>query len=941
MSRGRHTRSRGTLPRLMAWLRPELLWLVIVAAVSLLSVAAMTAGPALLGSATNILFDGIIGKSLPADTTKAQAVARLRDQGHTQLADMFAAAHFTPGVGVDFTRLGQVLGLAALGYVLASVFFWAQGYIMAGIAQRTVYRLRQAVEEKLGRLPLRYFDSHPHGDILSRVTNDIDNLSSTLQTGLSQVLNSVFTLLGLLAAMFWISPELSAVALVTIPLAALATAVIARRSKPRFKGMWEQTGQLNGFVEESHTGHALILAFGQREAMTEEFDRQNSRLRETNFRAWFLPDVIPSAVLFLSNLNYVVIVVLGGFQVATGVLSFGAAQAFVQYSRRFALPIGQIAGQMNALQSGLASAERVFGFLDTPEESTIRERLRDAGPIPGGRVPVAGWLQFQRVSFRYEPDRPLIDDFTLDVAPGQMVAIVGPTGAGKTTVVNLLMRFYEIDRGRILLDGVDYRCLGRDQVRRCFGMVLQDTWLFGGTIRDNIMYGKEDASEEDMLAAARAAHIDEFVRTLPDGYATILDGEASGISSGQRQLLTIARAFLADPAILILDEATSNVDTRTEAMIQDAMVRLRSGRTSFVIAHRLSTIRNADTIVVMNAGRIVEQGCHEDLLSCRGFYYDLYNSQFAGSSLIRLWVVALEVRPQRPPARHRSSAHADLQVGIGGVYPVGRVICGERTTASEVGPELIERADLEHRPVGSTARAPRPVGVLARENRRQVVGRTENLKRGRLRIVAGEDRGRRPTGAGEHRVLGRDRLGELRPADGVHHRRVRPADARHLVQVGDRQDRKQRDEGRQHADHGGGEHEPAPQSGAFAAGDPALSGHATRGKHRGHHPVAVVRLPRHPDEHIHEDEGGCHGDEPKLGLPPEPDEAGDDHRYHQQAAVEHLVGQAEDVVADGAARLVQQGRHGQFRPAVRGLPDQVRHPDHPRDRPAEPGPPGP
>jgi ABC-type multidrug transport system fused ATPase/permease subunit len=626
VSRARAGQSQGTLRRLAAQLRPELVRLAGVGLFSLVSVGLLVAGPELLGNATNILFDGLVGQRLPAGTTKAQTIAALRGHGHRQLADMFSAMSFTPGVGVDFTRLGQVLGLAGLAYLLSSVFGWAQGYLMAGIMQRTVYRLRQAVEEKLGRLPLRYYDSHPHGDILSRVTNDIDNVSSTLQDGLSQLVTSVLTVVGVLGLMFWISPLLSAVALATIPLAALVTAVIARRSKPKFSGMWQQTGQLNGLVEETHTGHALVLAFGQREAVTNEFGRQNEQLRETSFRAWFLPDVIAPAVQFLGNLNFVAIAALGAFQVATGVISFGAVQAFIQYSRRFAIPISQIAGQVNLLQSGLASAERVFEFLDAPEEAALPDI---ADPFRAGPAPAAGRVQLRHVSFRYDPDRPLIEDFTLDVAPGQTVAIVGPTGAGKTTLVNLLMRFYEIDGGQILLDRVDYRDLGRDQVRRCFGMVLQDTWLFGGTIRDNIAYGRQDAADEEVVAAARAAYVDDFIRTMPDGYATVLDREASSISSGQKQLLTIARAFLANPAILILDEATSNVDTRTEVMIQDAMSRLRARRTSFVIAHRLSTIRDADTIVVMQDGRVAEQGNHEELLSRRGLYYDLYNSQFA------------------------------------------------------------------------------------------------------------------------------------------------------------------------------------------------------------------------------------------------------------------------------------------------------------------------
>ena len=618
----------SSLPRLAARFRPEWSRLAVVVVLVVISVGFSVAGPKLLGDATNILFDGFVGRRLPAGVTKAQAIAGLRAHGQGQLVGLLSGMNIVPGAGVDLIRLGQVLGLAALVYLLAAVASWAQAYLMAGIAQRVVYGLRQAVEDKLARLPLQYFDSRPHGEILSRVTNDLDNVTTSLQDGLSQLLTSVLTVAGVLGVMFWISPWLAAVSLVTIPLAIVVTALIARRSKVQFVAQWSRTGRLNGLVEETSTGHALVLAFGQQGSVVEEFGRQNERLREASFRAQFLSGVILPAIAFIGNFNYVLIAALGGYQVAVGAISLGSVQALIQYSRQFAVPITEIASQMNLLQSGLASATRVFDFLDAPEEPATRTA---SGATLGKRAGGARRVQLQQVSFRYHPDRPLIEDFTLEVAPGQTVAIVGPTGAGKTTVVNLLMRFYEIDGGRILLDGADYRDLGRAAVRACFGMVLQDTWLFNGTIRDNIAYGKEGASDEQIIAAARAACVDHFVRTLPDGYATVLDGDAAGISAGQRQLLTIARAFLADPGILILDEATSNVDTRTEILIQNAMTRLRSGRTSFVIAHRLSTVRDADTIVVMDAGRIVEQGRHEDLLSCGGFYRDLYNSQFAGA----------------------------------------------------------------------------------------------------------------------------------------------------------------------------------------------------------------------------------------------------------------------------------------------------------------------
>jgi ATP-binding cassette subfamily B multidrug efflux pump len=589
-----------------------------------ISVALYVSGPKILGDATNVLFDGVVGKQLPPGTTKAQAIALLRAHGHSQIATMLSGMNITPGRGVDLAELGRVLGLAALVYLLGAAFNYGQGYTMAGITQRTMFGLRRDVEEKLGRLPLRYFDSHPHGDILSRVSNDIDNLSTTLQQGLSQLLTSVLTIVGVLGMMFWISPLLAAVSAVTIPLAILITFLIARRSQVEFAAQWDQTGSLNGLVEETHTGHALIQLFGRRTAAIDEFGRQNRSLYETSFRAQFLSGVIQPTMQFLSNFNYVVVAVLGGYMVASGSLSLGDVQAFIQYSRQFTMPLTQIASQMNMLQSGMASAERVFEFLDAEEEAPDHLPAGRAVPAPQA----AGEVNLEHVCFRYEPDKPLIEDFNLHVSPGQTVAIVGPTGAGKTTMVNLLVRFYEIDSGSIILDGISYLDLTRDEVRQSFAMVLQDTWLFAGTIRSNIAYGQPGATDEEIAAAAEAAYVDDFVRTLPDGYDTLLDEDASNLSSGQRQLLTIARAFLANPSILILDEATSNVDTRTEVLIQGAMARLRQGRTSFVIAHRLSTIRDADTIVVMDQGLIVEQGSHAELLAHQGLYYYLYHSQF-------------------------------------------------------------------------------------------------------------------------------------------------------------------------------------------------------------------------------------------------------------------------------------------------------------------------
>jgi len=612
---------RKTVRRLGERLKPEGIRIALVVLMGCASVSFIVFGPKILGSATDVLFNGVVGKRLPAGLTKQQAIALLNSHHEGQLADMVRGMNLVPGVGVDFGHLGWLLGLAALVYVLGAALNWAQGYVLAGVAQRTVYRMREEVESKLARLPLRYFDRHSHGDILSRVTNDIDNVTTTLQQGLSQLLSSALTILGVIAMMFWISPLLAGVSLITIPLSLVVTFLVARRSQVHFKTQWARTGSLNGHVEEMHTGHTLVQIYGRRDAAIAEFEEQNEQLYEASFRAQFLSGVIQPAISFLANLNYVAIAVIGGYRVASGVLSLGDVQAFIQYSRQFTMPITQLASQANLLQSGVASAERVFALLDAEEEEP--EALKSAElDNPTGRV------DLEQVSFRYEPERPLIDDFSLSVSPGQTVAIVGPTGAGKTTIVNLLMRFYEIDSGRVLLDEIDARELARDEVRKNFGMVLQDTWLFTGSIRDNIAYGREGATDEEVIAAAEAAHVDHFARTQPDGYDTVIDEDASNISAGQKQLITIARAFIANPTILILDEATSSVDTRTEVLIQAAMGRLREGRTSFVIAHRLSTIRNADTIVVMDAGRIVEQGTHAELISRKGFYASLYESQF-------------------------------------------------------------------------------------------------------------------------------------------------------------------------------------------------------------------------------------------------------------------------------------------------------------------------
>ena len=612
----------GSLRRLMQRLRPDRWVIALVLVLAVISVFFAVLGPRLLGQATNVVFAGVIGAQLPPGTTQQQAIDQLRASGDTTQADMLASMTLTDGV--DFTLLAQIIALTVVVYFISSVFSWGQNYLMAGVTQRAMFRLREEVDVKLGRLPLKYFDTHPRGDLLSRVTNDIDNIATTMQQALTQAITSLLTVIGVLLMMLWISPLLAVISLLTVPLSFVVTMLIAKRSQKQFVGQWHWTGVVNGHVEEMYTGHELVKVFGHRIEAIEDFDSANERMYESSFRAQFISGIIQPAMMFVSNLNYVAIAVIGGLRVASGAMSLGDVQAFIQYSRQFTMPITQLASITNLLQSGVASAERVFELLDEPEET----------PDPVDPVRLArprGHIELRDVSFRYKPDVPLIDDMNLDVQPGEAVAIVGPTGAGKTTVVNLLMRFYDIDSGTILLEGVDTRDMTRDDLRRCFGMVLQDTWLFGGTIRDNIAYGDEDATEEQIMAAARAAHVDHFVRTMPDGYDTVLDDDASNLSAGEKQLLTIARAFLADPPILILDEATSSVDTRTEVLIQQAMNRLREGRTSFVIAHRLSTIRDADTILVMEAGRIVEQGSHDQLMAARGPYYRLYTSQFAES----------------------------------------------------------------------------------------------------------------------------------------------------------------------------------------------------------------------------------------------------------------------------------------------------------------------
>ncbi len=607
--------------RLISRLSPARLHVLAVIVLTVGSVTLAVIGPRLLGRATDLIFGGVLGSRLPAGITLQQAVQQARADGNGNFAEVLLRSHAVPGTGIDFGALADVLLLAVAVYVAASVLMLLQGWLLNGVVQRTVNRLRSDVEDKLNRLRLPYVDSQPRGELLSRVTNDIDNISQSLQQTLSQLLSSLLTVVGVVAMMFVISPLLALIALVTVPVSIMVTRAIGKRSQGRFIAQWRATGRLNAQIEESFSGHELVRVFGRRRDVEQQFAATNDELFEAGFGAQFISGIIMPTMMFIGNLNYVIIAVVGGLRVASGSMSLGDVQAFIQYSRQFTQPLTQLASMANLLQSGVASAERVFDLLDAPEQS--------ADPVtpirPDQRV---GRVEFEHVSFRYQPDEPLIEDLSLLAQPGHTVAIVGPTGAGKTTLVNLIMRFYEIDSGRITLDGVDITAMRRDQLRSGIGMVLQDSWLFGGTIWDNIAYGRPDATDEEILAAARAAFVHRFVQTLPDGYQTVLDENSSNVSAGQRQLITIARAFLADPALLILDEATSAVDTRTELLVQHATAALRANRTSFVVAHRLSTIRDADLILVMEHGRIVEQGSHRELLAREGAYYELYLAQF-------------------------------------------------------------------------------------------------------------------------------------------------------------------------------------------------------------------------------------------------------------------------------------------------------------------------
>ncbi len=624
---GKASTFKPSARRLVAQLRPERVKAIAVVVLAVFSVFLMSIGPKVLGRATDLIFAGLLGGRMAAGGTREQAAEALRAQGDDQQADLIGSMKdLVPGQGVDFDAVGRVLLLVLGLYVAASLLAWLQGYLLNDVVQNTVRRLRGDVEDKVNRLPLSYFDRQPRGELLSRVTNDIDNVSQTLTQTMSQLLTSLLTVVSVLGIMVWISPLLALVALITVPLTMWITGAVMKRSQGMFVAQWRQTGALNAHIEETFSGHALVKVFGRQHEVEHTFDEENEALYKASFGAQFVSGLIMPMMMFIGNLNYVVIAVLGGLRVASGSMSLGDVQAFIQYSRQFTQPLTQVASMANLLQSGVASAERVFELLDADEQAPDEQGAAAAAGERHGEV------RFERVSFSYDPAAPLIADLSLVAEPGATVAIVGPTGAGKTTLVNLVMRFYDVQSGRILLDGVDVASMPRGALRSQIGMVLQDTWLFAGTIRDNIAYGSPGASEAEILRAAEATFVDRFVHSLPDGYDTVIDEEGSNLSAGERQLVTIARAFLSDPALLILDEATSSVDTRTELLLQHAMAALRTDRTSFVIAHRLSTIRDADLILVMEDGSIVEQGTHESLLLADGAYAALYNAQFAAAT---------------------------------------------------------------------------------------------------------------------------------------------------------------------------------------------------------------------------------------------------------------------------------------------------------------------
>nr|WP_244971559.1 ABC transporter ATP-binding protein [Microbacterium chengjingii] len=609
--------------RLVGLLKPERAGMIFVVLLVVGSVVLTVIAPKVLGAAMDVIFNGVIGAQLPEGVPLETIIAQAKAAGQGDFAQMLATADVVPGQGIDFVELSRLIFIVLGMYVIASMLMWAQGFILNALVMRVVYRLREEIEVKLNRLPLSYFDTRQRGDLMSRVTNDVDNVQQALQQAFSQLVQSLLTIVGIAAMMFIVSWQLALLALIALPLSGIIAGVIGVRSQKLFTAQWKETGTLNGHIEESYSGLELVRAFGRDEEMLQEFDDRNEKLFRASFGAQFVSGMIMPAMQFVSYLSYVLIAVAGGLRVASGQMTLGDATAFIQYSREFSQPISEMAGVANMVQSGVASAERTFELLDADEQEPddVRAELPEK---------TDGHVQFDGVSFSYVPESSLIEDVSFEVQPGETVAIVGPTGAGKTTLVNLVMRFYEITGGRILLDGIDTRELSRAQLRSQVGMVLQDTWLFEGSIRDNIRYGRLDATDDEVVDAATATMVDRFVRQLPDGYDTVVDAEGGSVSAGERQLITIARAFLANPSLLILDEATSSVDTRTELLVQKAMAALRTDRTSFVIAHRLSTIRDAHTILVMENGAIVEHGTHDALLARRGAYFDLYMTQFRG-----------------------------------------------------------------------------------------------------------------------------------------------------------------------------------------------------------------------------------------------------------------------------------------------------------------------
>lgn len=612
----------GSAARLVKRLAPQRRLCAAVITLGITGTAIGVIVPRILGHATDLLFNGVIGRQLPAGITKAQAIAAARSRGANTFADLLSGMNVVPGHGVDFGAVARTLTLALALYLVSALLIWGQARLLNVTVQRTMVALRSDVEDKVHRLPLSYFDGRQRGELLSRVTNDIDNIQSSLSMTISQLLTSILTVLAVLAMMLSISPLLVLIAVLTVPLSLVATRAIARRSQRLFVAQWTSVGRLNAHIEETYSGFTVVTTFGHQAAAREQFRTLNDDVYHASFGAQFFSGLVAPATTFIGNLGYVAVAVVGGLQVATGHITLGNVQAFIQYVRQFNSPLSQLAGMYNTLQSGAASAERVFTLLDELEESPDPAPTAHPGPVGAAGRP-AGRVEFAHVSFAYRPGTPVIEDLSMVAEPGSTVAIVGPTGAGKTTLVNLLMRFYDVDAGQILLDGVDIATMDRRSLRSRIGMVLQDTWLFEGTIAENIAYGRPGAGEDEVLEAATAAYVDRFVRTLPAGYQTRISGDGGNISAGEKQLITIARAFLARPQLLILDEATSSVDTRTEALIQHAMCELRRDRTSFIIAHRLSTIRDADRILVVEAGRIVEQGNHSELLARRGTYYEM------------------------------------------------------------------------------------------------------------------------------------------------------------------------------------------------------------------------------------------------------------------------------------------------------------------------------